>query len=86
MDGTILTFDPPKSLSYTWQSKSIPEPLASKVEFKIEHVGPTVKLTIIHSLLSEKMRNAISGGWPAILCSLKSLLEGGTPLVYERWF
>jgi uncharacterized protein YndB with AHSA1/START domain len=86
MEGHVLKFEPLKVLSYTFGSPRLNQPHPSRVEFTIEHVGPTVKLTIVHDELNDIGFNAISRGWPAILSSLKSLLEDGNPLVYERWF
>ncbi|HQZ64728.1 MAG TPA: SRPBCC family protein [Planctomycetaceae bacterium] len=86
MSGVILQYEPPHLLSYTFQSAGLKQDHASRVVFEIEHVGPTVKLTITHDELEIDGLNVISRGWPAILSSLKSLLEGGSPLVYERWF
>jgi len=41
-----------------------------------------VKLTITHEIdkAGSKFIEAVSGGWPKILSSLKSLLETGEPL------
>ena len=86
MHGEILQCEPRRILSYSFESKGIKQPHPSRVVFEIEHVGPTVKLTITHDELGADGLNAISRGWPAILSSLKSLLEGGSPLIYERWF
>lgn len=86
MSGVVLEFEPYRRLSYTFQSPGLKQPNPSRVVFEIEQVGPTVKLIIIHDDLEVDGYNAISRGWPAILSSLKSLLEAGKPLVYERWF
>jgi len=44
--------------------------------------GDTVKLTVTHEIdkTPSKLIDAVSGGWPAILSSLKSLLETGHAL------
>ncbi|MGP3971632.1 ArsR/SmtB family transcription factor [Streptomyces sp. 6N223] len=55
----------------------------SKVTFEIEPVGEgMVKLTVVHDGFEpgSVVLEGISGGWPAILASLKSLLETGEPL------
>ena len=54
----------------------------SKVTFEIEPAGPTVKLTVVHDDFEpgSTVLESISHGWPAILASLKSLLETGEPL------
>ena len=50
--------------------------------YEIEQDGDTVKLTVTHSIEKEKAKliEAVSGGWPKILSSLKTYLETGTPL------
>ena len=50
--------------------------------FVLEPYGKLVKLTLTHEGFDEgsKMLPAISKGWPAILSSLKSMLETGQPL------
>ncbi len=55
----------------------------SKVAFDIEGVGQgVVKLTVIHDgfLPASNVLQAISQGWPAVLSSLKTLLETGAAL------
>ncbi len=50
--------------------------------YDIEPDGDICRLTITHEIGVEnsKLIEAVSGGWPRILSSLKSLLENGTPL------
>ncbi|NKQ53654.1 metalloregulator ArsR/SmtB family transcription factor [Amycolatopsis sp. K13G38] len=54
----------------------------SKVSFDIEPAGRTVKLTVRHDGFDTEteMLKALRGGWPAILSSLKTLLETGKTL------
>jgi uncharacterized protein YndB with AHSA1/START domain len=55
----------------------------SKVDFDIEDVGHgVVKLTVTHGGFASDSRvlPAISEGWPAVLASLKTLLETGSTL------
>jgi hypothetical protein len=55
----------------------------SKVTFDMQDVGRSVvKLTSTHDGFTPGSRvlQAISEGWPAVLSSLKTLLETGTPL------
>ena len=54
----------------------------SKVTFEIEPLGALVKLTVIHDDLEagSLTLESISGGWPAVLSGLKTLLETGEPL------
>ena len=79
--GEILAADPPRLLSYTFKHEffeEMREP-ATKVVFTIEPNGKIVKLTLTHEgfVAGSKLLGAISSGWPAILSSLKSLLETG---------
>jgi uncharacterized protein YndB with AHSA1/START domain len=56
----------------------------SEVAFDIEDVGHgTVKLTVIHGGFKpgSMVLDAISEGWPAVLSSLKTLLETGSILM-----
>jgi len=82
--GKVLAFEPPKRLSYTWdnQKPDLKHERSSRVTFDIEPRGKVVKLTVTHDNLDEggKTFSDISGGWPMVLASLKSLLETGQPL------
>ena len=84
--GTVLQVETPRRLSYTFGASSLRQQQPSRVVFELEHVGSVVKLTVTHDELDDEGFEAISRGWPVILSSLKSLLEGGSPLLYERWF
>jgi len=55
----------------------------SKVAFDIEETGPgVVKLTVVHDGFGQgsEVLKGVSSGWPAVLASLKTLLETGSPL------
>ncbi|MEJ8656093.1 metalloregulator ArsR/SmtB family transcription factor [Streptomyces sp. MS1.AVA.4] len=54
----------------------------SKVTFEIEPVGEMVRLTVVHDGFEpgSTVLEGVSGGWPAILSSLKTLLETGETL------
>jgi uncharacterized protein YndB with AHSA1/START domain/DNA-binding transcriptional ArsR family regulator len=54
----------------------------SKVSFEIEPHGQGVKLTVVHDDFDpgSAMLESITGGWPMILASLKTLLETGEAL------
>jgi uncharacterized protein YndB with AHSA1/START domain len=85
IQGEILRVEPPRLLSYTFGSPGLQQDHPSRVVFEIEQLGSLVKLTVTHDELEEKGFKSISGGWPMVLSSLKSLLESGRPLVYEQW-
>ncbi|MGA7994441.1 MAG: SRPBCC family protein [Bradyrhizobium sp.] len=83
--GEILEADPPRRLSYTFHHVLIEaarkEP-PTKVVFTLEKHGNLVKLTLTHENFAtgSPLLDGISKGWPAILASLKSLMETGTAL------
>ena len=83
--GEILEADRPQRLSYTFQhvlNDELRNERPSKVVFNIERHGNFVKLTLTHEDFAEGSRllDGISKGWPAIMSSLKSLLETGRAL------
>jgi uncharacterized protein YndB with AHSA1/START domain len=82
--GKVLESDPPRRLAYTWDPCSPDAKLerTSRVTFDLEPRGNVVKLTVTHDNLDEggKTFRDISGGWPMVIASLKSVLETGRPL------
>jgi uncharacterized protein YndB with AHSA1/START domain len=83
--GEILEADRPRRLSYSFQHALDDEMRSerpTKVVFTIEPHGKLVKLTLTHEDFEDgsKLLDGISRGWPAILSSLKSMLESGTAL------
>lgn len=78
--GTVLENDPPRRLSYTFQSMHEPfngSERASRVVFELEPQKDQVKLTVTHDDFApdSKVFPAISNGWPLVLSSLKSYIE-----------
>ena len=59
----------------------VKEPL-SKVTFDLEPFGDNVKLTVVHDDFQpdSEMLKGTTGGWPAILSNMKTLLETGETL------
>ena len=87
--GEILEIDPPRRLVLSWRNEFRPELREegySRMTYELEEQGGSVKLTIIHEMdrPGSKFIEAVSGGWPLILASLKSLLETGEPLEETR--
>jgi len=91
MDGTttdvgeVLEFDRPRRLSYTFHhilSEAARKERPSRVTFVLEPHGKLTKLTLTHEDFEagSVILDGISKGWPAILSSLKSMLESGTAL------
>ena len=84
--GEIVESEPPKRLVIRWQHQDKPELKAegaSLCTMELERIGPAVKLSITHTIEREpsKLIVAVSGGWPAILSNLKSLLETGSTVL-----
>ena len=88
VEGTVVEIDRPRLLVLSWQHPASPE-APSRVTFQIETFEDAVKLTVSHTELDPESKTfrGISMGWPAILSSLKSLLETGKPLpsTARRW-
>ena len=86
IDGKVIECDPPKRLTVTWNVNwpELVEKLGpTLVTYEIEPAGETVKLTMLQSHDREISDDILSGGrqgWPAILSSLKSLLETGSAM------
>src|SRR5216684_2275097 len=81
IEGKVLISEPPKRLAYTWDpcSAEAKRERTSRVTFDLEPRGNVIKLTVTHDNLDEggKTLRDISGGWPMVIASLKSLLETG---------
>jgi uncharacterized protein YndB with AHSA1/START domain len=86
--GKIVEVDPTRRLAYTFVnlSDTYRNDISALATFELEPHGKLVKLTLTHEGFAPdgKMLPAISQGWPAILSSLKSLLETGRPLEIPR--
>jgi uncharacterized protein YndB with AHSA1/START domain len=83
--GEVLELDRPRRLSYTFRhvlDDEMRNERPTKVVFNLEPHGKLVKLTLTHEGFAEgsKLLDGISKGWPAIMSSLKSLLERDTAL------
>ena len=89
ISGEVIECDPPRRLSVTFNVNwpQLVENLGpTLVTWEIEQAGDAVKLTLIQSQDRELGDDILSGGrqgWPAILSSLKSLLETGKPLAVK---
>lgn len=98
--GEVLAADPPRLLSYTFEvvdaeecglegepgAEAEAQEPASRVTFEIRPFMGRVKLTVTHDRFEpgSKVLAGVSQGWPAILSSLKSLLERGEAL-FPDW-
>ena len=89
ISGEVLEIEPPRRLVLTWRNEMKPEQRAegySRVTYGLEKQGASVRLTILHEMdkPGSKLLQSVSGGWPLVLASLKSLLETGEPLEETR--
>jgi uncharacterized protein YndB with AHSA1/START domain len=87
--GEVIEIEPHRKLVLKWQNHLFPEMTAegfSRMTYELEQKGDSVKLTVTHVMekSESKFIKAVSGGWPIILSSLKSLLETGEPLEATR--
>jgi uncharacterized protein YndB with AHSA1/START domain len=82
VEGKVLVSDPPHRLAYTWNNRKdeAKSEGTSRVTFDLEPRGTVIKLTVTHDELEDKTLRDVSGGWPLVIASLKSLLETGHPL------
>ena len=89
--GEILESDFPHRLVLTWRNEHFPDMKAegfTKLTYVLEDDPLGIKLTLTHEVdvANSKLIEAVSGGWPSVLSSLKTFLETGTPLPNsEKW-
>ncbi len=86
--GEVLEADRPKRLVLSWRRPADgPGVNESRVTFQVDAVFGAVRLTVSHEDLDPEMLKGTSSGWPAILSSLKTLLETGQPMpmTTRRW-
>jgi len=89
ISGEVIACDPPRKLTVTFNVNwpALIEKLGpTLVTYEIEQAGEAVKVTMSESHdrpLSDDILSGGRQGWPAILSSLKSLLETGKPLVVK---
>jgi uncharacterized protein YndB with AHSA1/START domain len=86
--GEVLEADFPTRLSYTFQmqiSEATRSDAPSRVTFDLQPLEVVTKLTLTHDHMTagETFSNT-SNGWPALMSSMKSLLETGEALPFTR--
>ena len=89
VEGRVVDWQPPRRLAVTWRvvwhedMRELPECL---ITYDLEQAGDAVRLTLTESYswnVPEAMLAGGRSGWPAILSSLKSLLETGKAMVIK---
>jgi uncharacterized protein YndB with AHSA1/START domain len=89
ISGEVIECDPPRKLTITFNVNwpALIEKLGpTLVSYEIEPAGDAVRLTMTESHdrpLDDDILSGGRSGWPAILSSLKSLLETGEALVIK---
>src|ERR1700733_4427407 len=89
IDGAVSECVAPRKLTITWNVNwpNLVEKLGlTLVTYDIEPAGDAVRLTMTEAHdrpISDDILSGGRAGWPAILSSLKSLLETGEPLVIK---
>ena len=89
ISGEVIECDPPRKLTVTFNVNwpALIEKLGpTLVTYEIEPAGHAVRLTLTEAHDRPIDDDILSGGrqgWPAILSSLKSLLETGKPLTVQ---
>ncbi len=87
--GEVFECDPPRKLTVTFNVnwRALIEKLGpTLVSYEIEPAGSAVRLTMteLHDRpIDDDILSGGRQGWPAILSSLKSLLETGKPLTVQ---
>jgi uncharacterized protein YndB with AHSA1/START domain len=89
ISGEVIEYDPPRKLTVTFNVNwpDLVEKLGpTLVTYEVEAAGDAVRVTMSEAHdrpLSDDILSGGREGWPAILSSLKSLLETGEPLVVK---
>lgn len=89
--GEVIEIEPDRRLVLSWRNEFLPklrEEGYSRMTCDLQTHGDAVKLTVVHVMdrPDSPFIAAVSSGWPALLSSLKSLLETGEPLdITRRW-
>lgn len=79
MDSTIVEYDPPRRLVFTWAD--------GDVAFDLEPKGDKVQLTLTHRGISDRRNMLMTGaGWHQHLDTLVARASGGRPAPFwDGW-
>ncbi len=79
LDGEVVEIVPGKKLVTTFKARWAPQGAVTRVQYEIEQLGETCKLTLTH-FDAAAAQAGVETGWPMIIAGLKTLLETGKPL------
>jgi uncharacterized protein YndB with AHSA1/START domain/biotin operon repressor len=82
-EGEVLEVDPPRRLVQTMRAlwgEDVKAEGTSRINWEIEQVEDSCRLTVTHDQLREGANEQLYGGWPMILSGLKTWLETGETL------
>lgn len=82
-EGKVLVFEPPLRLRVTWKQLSDPDSRPGEVDYLLEPVGGSTRLTVSNyddPAPPPEYLDMGRKGWGFTLSSLKSLIETGQPL------
>lgn len=80
LDGEVVEIVPEKKLVTTFRAAWAPDGEETRVQYEIEQLGESCKLTLTH-FNAAAAKAGVESGWPMIIAGLKTLLETGKPLV-----
>lgn len=85
--GKIVAAEPPRLLTYqltvAWNDELGRDP--NRLTFKMEPYGAVVRLMMTNEATA-RLLSLVGTTWPAMICSLKSLVETGKPLPLDVVF
>ena len=83
VEGKVLAVNAPRHLRVTWKELSDPDAIAGEVDYALEPVGGSTRLTVSNyddPAPPPEYLDMGRKGWGFTLSSLKSLIETGQPL------
>jgi uncharacterized protein YndB with AHSA1/START domain len=84
---TVLTYDAPRVLEYTWGVKAPDGKLLdSIVRFELQPRGDHVLLTLTHHPVMQGFESRTLAGWHSLLDALRARLEGAEPPPFMERF
>ncbi len=85
--GTVLEWNPPTRLSYTWQEELHASPEeASYVIFELAPVPGGTQLTLTHKRLDPKKKHLYGAGWHTHFEVMAARVAGTDPAVFQVLF